>query len=587
MVSDINLKIDGRDVTVPAGSTVLQAANKIGIDIPTLCHLQLENTEYHCKPASCRVCMVEIEGRRTLCPACATPVVEGMVVRTNTMRVVEARKMVVQLMISDHPNECLTCAKSGSCELQALAKKLGVTEIPVTGKEMSTVPVMKGKAIVRDMTKCIMCRRCEEMCTSIQSVCALSGVNRGFEAYVGTPFEESLKETVCVGCGQCVAVCPVGALMENDETTKVIQALADPEKVVVFQTAPATRVAIGEEFGMEPGDIVTGKMVAALKRLGADYVFDTDFSADLTIMEEGTEIIQRLKKFFAGEKANLPILTSCCPGWVNFYESQYPDLLDLPSTAKSPQGIFGAVAKHYFAEKLGIPREKMVVVSVMPCTAKKIEADRDVLKENGNPDVDIVLTTREAARLIKMSNIDFASLEDAQYDDPLGESSGAGVIFGVTGGVLEAALRTVYETLEGKTLDKVEFEAVRGFEGCKTATLTIAGHEIRVAIVHGLANARIIMDEIQNGNPRGLHIVEVMACPGGCIGGGGQPYHHGDGTILAKRTAAIYREDENKPIRKSHENPSIQALYQNYYGEPGSHKAHEQLHTSYTATKQY
>lgn len=586
-MSNVNLTIDGITVTVPENSTILEAAKVAGIDVPTLCYMNLENTEYTCKPASCRVCVVEVEGRRNLSPSCATPVTEGMVVKTNTLRVLDARKTVVELIISDHPNECLTCTKSGTCELQDLAQKVGVSTLNITGTKQSTVPKVVGKSIVRDMSKCILCRRCEEMCTSIQSVSALSGVNRGFDAYVGTPFEDHLKDTVCVSCGQCVAVCPVGALMENDETNKVIQALNDKDKVVVFQTAPATRVAIGEEFGMEPGTIATGKMVASLKALGADFVFDTDFSADLTIMEEGYEIIGRLKEFLAGEKANLPILTSCCPGWVNFYESQYPDLLDLPSTAKSPQGMFGAVAKNYFAEKLGIPREKMVVVSIMPCIAKKVEANRDVLQVNNNPDVDIVLTTRETAKLIKMANIDFANLVDADYDDPLGESTGAGVIFGVTGGVLEAALRTVYEVLEEKTLEKVEFESVRGFNGLKTATVHIAGNDINVAIAHGLTNARKVMDEIKDGNPRNLHVVEVMACPGGCIGGGGQPYHHGDGSILEKRTAAVYQEDKNKPIRKSHENPSIVALYKNYYGEPNSHKAHEQLHTHFTATKMY
>ncbi|WP_455714137.1 NADH-dependent [FeFe] hydrogenase, group A6 [Anaerosporobacter sp.] len=583
----INVVIDGKQVSTAVGSTILDAAKSIGIDIPTMCYMKLHNTEYKCQPASCRVCVVEVEGRRNLCPACATPVMEGMVINTSSMRVLHARKMVIELMISDHPNDCLTCSKSGKCELQDLARKAGVVDIPLSGKAQSEYEVQISKAIVRDMSKCIMCRRCEKMCSDIQSVHALSGVDRGFEAVVGTAFGESLDNTVCVGCGQCVAVCPVGALMEKDDTDKVIKALADPAMTVVVQTAPATRVAIGEEFGMEPGTDATGKMVTALKNLGADYVFDTDFAADLTIMEEGAELIDRLTKFLNGEKAALPLLTSCCPGWVNFYESNYPDMLDLPSSAKSPQGMFGAVAKNYFAEELQIDRKKMFVVSVMPCTAKKIEADREELKEDGNPDVDVVLTTRELARLIKMANIDFSNLPDSDYDSPLGESTGAAVIFGVTGGVLEAALRTVYEELEKKTLSNVEFETVRGFDGLKVATVTIAGQDINVAVAHGLSNARKVMEEIKSGNPRNLHAVEVMACPGGCIGGGGQPYHHGDGEILKARTNATYHIDEAKTIRKSHENPAIKALYVKYYKEPGSEIAHHQLHTHYTYREKY
>lgn len=586
-INAINVVIDGKQVSTTVGSTILDTAKSVGIDIPTMCYMKLHNTEYKCQPASCRVCVVEVEGRRNLCPACATPVMEGMVIKTNSMRVLHSRKMILELMISDHPNDCLTCSKSGKCELQDLARKTGVVDIHLSGKAQSEYEVQRSKAIVRDMSKCIMCRRCEKMCSDIQSVHALSGVDRGFEAVVGTAFGESLEDTVCVGCGQCVAVCPVGALMEKDDTDRVIKALADPDMTVVFQTAPATRVAIGEEFGMEPGTDVTGKMVTALKNLGADYVFDTDFAADLTIMEEGAELIDRLTKFLNGEKAALPLLTSCCPGWVNFYESNYPDMLDLPSSAKSPQGMFGAVAKNYFAKELQIDRKKMFVVSVMPCTAKKIEADRAELKEDGNPDVDVVLTTRELARLIKLANIDFANLDDSEYDSPLGESTGAAVIFGVTGGVLEAALRTVYEKLEKKTLENVEFETVRGFDGLKVATVTIAGQDINVAVAHGLSNARKVMEEIKSGNPRNLHAVEVMACPGGCIGGGGQPYHHGDGEILKARTNATYHIDEAKTIRKSHENPAIKALYLNYYKEPGSEVAHHQLHTHYTYREKY
>ncbi|BCN31401.1 NADH-dependent [FeFe] hydrogenase, group A6 [Anaeromicropila herbilytica] len=586
-MENVNVTIDGRSVSVPKTSTILEAAKQLGINIPTLCYMHLETTDFTCKPATCRVCVVEVEGRRNLCPACATPVMDNMVIKTNSMRALEARKAIVELMISDHPQDCLTCNKSTDCRLQELANELGIRRIHLSGTSKSVHPLMKGIAIERDMSKCIMCRRCEEMCNKVQKVGALSGVNRGFEAYVATAFEEELENTVCVGCGQCVAVCPTGALMETDDTAKVIRALKDPNKTVVFQTAPATRVAIGEEFGLEPGTIVTNKMVTALKRLGADYVFDTNFSADLTIMEEGTELIGRLTDYIENKKADLPILTSCCPGWINFMETQYPDQLHLPSTAKSPQGMFGAVAKNYFAEKLDIDRENMVVVSIMPCTAKKLEAVRDSLRVKDNPDVDYVLTTREAARLIKMANIDFNSLEDSNYDDPLGEGTGAAVIFGVTGGVLEAALRTVYETLEKKELKKLEFVPLRGFQGVKKATVTIAGIEVNAAVVHGLGNARTIMEEIKNGNKENLHVVEVMACPGGCIGGGGQPYLHGDDTILEKRTKAIYEIDHSERIRKSHENEAIQELYKNYYQEPNSELAHRDLHTHFKKQEKY
>ena len=586
-MSDVTVTIDGKTMKVKQGTSILEAAKEAGITIPTLCYFNLENADIACKPASCRVCVVEVEGSRNLLPSCVTSVSEGMIVRTNSKRAINARKMNIELLLSDHPNDCLTCPKSGSCDLQRLTQIVEVRSIDVTGTRRSTVPIEVGKALKRDLSKCIMCRRCETMCSTVQSVYALSAIHRGFPAYVGTAFEEPLSDTVCVSCGQCSAVCPVGAITENDEVEKVIDALADRSKTVVFQTAPSVRVAIGEEFGLPPGTEVTGKMITALRRLGADYVFDTNFAADLTIMEESAEIIERLKAFLNNEKVSLPITTSCCPGWVNFFESQFSEMLDLPSTAKSPQGMFGAVAKNYFTQKLGIKREDMVVVSIMPCTAKKVEADREALKVNGNPDVDIVLTTRETARLFKLANIDFTKLEDSEFDEPLGESTGAASIFGVTGGVLEAALRTVYETLEEKPLKKVEFLDVRGFSGVKTATMKIAGIPINVAVVHGLANARKIMDEVKEGNPRELHVIEVMACPGGCIGGGGQPYHRGDGSVLSKRTSAIYEIDKDKKIRKSHDNSFIKELYQNYYGEPLSHLAHEQLHTHYTATAKY
>lgn len=586
-MSEIKLTIDGKEVQVPKGSTILHAAEKLGIDIPTLCHLDLHDIKMVNQGASCRVCVVEVEGRRNLAPACATPATEGMVIKTNSVRVLNARKTVVELLISDHPKECLTCSKSGQCELQDLSEKLGLRNINVSGKEMSTYKKELTTSIIRDMDKCIMCRRCETMCNNVQSVGVLSGINRGFDAVVAPAFDEKLEDTVCTHCGQCVAVCPVGALSENDHTWKVVEALADPEKVVVVQTAPATRVAIGEEFGLEAGTVVTGKMVSALKNLGFDYVFDTDFTADLTIMEEGTEILERLDKYLAGDQEALPILTSCCPAWVNFIESQFQDLINVPSTAKSPQQMFGSVAKSYFADKINIPREKMVVVSIMPCLAKKFEASREEFTVDGNPDVDIVLSTRELAQLIKQANMNLAELEDAKYDDPLGISTGAALIFGATGGVLEAALRTAYEVKTGKTLEKIDFDQVRGFDGLRTATVDFNGIQINVGIAHGLGNARKLLEEVQNGNPRNLHIIEVMACPGGCIGGAGQPFHHGNIEILKKRIESIYSEEKNIPIRKSHENPAIVELYETYLGKPLGEKSHQLLHTHYFAKEKY
>ena len=586
-MSDVKLTIDGKEVQVPQGSTVLQAARKLNIDIPTLCHLDLHDTKMVNQSASCRICVVEIEGRRNLAPSCATPVMEGMVVRTNTIKVMNARKTVLELLLSDHPKDCLTCSKSGQCELQELAERFGVRSINITGTSMSTYKKEYTTSIIRDMDKCIMCRRCETMCNEVQTVGALSAINRGFDAVVAPAFEEKLENTVCTHCGQCVAVCPVGALHENDSTWKVVEQLADTDKIVVVQTAPATRVAIGEEFGLEPGTVVTGQMVAALKRLGFDYVFDTDFTADLTIMEEGTELLGRLEKYLAGEEVPMPILTSCCPAWVNFVESQYQELIDIPSTARSPQQMFGSVAKTFFAEKLNIPREKIVVVSIMPWLAKKFEASRDEFKVNGNPDVDIVLSTRELAHLIKQANICLKDLEPEQYDDPLGMSTGAALIFGATGGVLEAALRTAYEVRTGKTLEKVDFEQVRGFDGIRVAEVDMDDVKLNVGVAHGLGNARKLLDEVRDGNPRNLHAIEVMACPGGCIGGGGQPYHHGNVEILKKRTEAIYAEDKNMPIRKSHENPAIQELYKQYFGKPMSEKAHHLLHTHYAPKEKY
>ena len=576
----VKLTIDNRPIEVEAGTTILKAARQNGIDIPTLCYFELAGMNFENKPGGCRVCVVEVEGRRNLAPACVTECMEGMVVHTHNARVINARKTVVELILSDHPNDCLQCAKSGDCELQALATKLGIREIPFKG-EQSTYRKDTTKSVYRDMDKCVMCRRCETMCNQIQSVGALSAINRGFPAVVSPAFESDLGETSCVNCGQCVQVCPVGALTLVDNVSDVMKALADPTKTVVVQTAPAVRVALGEEFGLEPGTIVTGKMAAALRRIGFDYVFDTDWSADLTIMEEGTELLHRVAKVLNGEKVAMPQFTSCCPAWITFMEKNFPDLLDNLSTAKSPQQMFGPVAKNFFAKKIGVKREDMVVVSVMPCLAKKSEVARDEFKVNGDPDVNFSISTRELAHLIKQFNIDLSQLPEEDFDSPLGESTGAAVIFGATGGVMEAALRTAYEVHTKKTLPRIDFEEVRGLDGVKTATVDFDGLPVKVAVCHTLSNARAMMEEVRNGNPRGFHFIEVMACPGGCIGGAGQPYHHGNSDIIRKRMEAIYREDAGKPIRKSHENPDIIAIYKEYYGEPCGHLSHEQLHTHY------
>jgi NADP-reducing hydrogenase subunit HndD len=581
-MSTIKLNIDNKAVEVEKGATLLEAAKKVGVDIPTLCHMKLHDMNYENNPGGCRVCVVEVEGRRNLAPACKTECSDGMKVNTHSLRVVNARKTVMELILSDHPAECLTCVKNGKCDLQTMAQNLGIREIPFEG-EQSHYKSDESPSIIREMDKCIMCRRCETACNDIQTVGCLSAINRGFESVVAPAFEMDLVKSTCTFCGQCVAVCPTGALSEVDNSRKVINALVDPSKTVIVQTAPAVRAALGEEFGLEPGTLVTGKMASALRKLGFDKVFDTDFAADLTIMEEGTELLGRLKAHLNGDKdVKLPILTSCCPGWVNFFESNFPDMLDVPSTAKSPQQMFGAVAKTYLAEQMGIKREDMVVVSIMPCLAKKYEATRPEFKVDGNPDVDFSLSTRELAQMIKGANINFNDLEDEDFDNPMGESTGAGVIFANTGGVIEAAARTAYEVHTGKKLDNVNFEALRGFDGIRSATVDFDGLPIKIGIAHGLGNARKLLEDVRAGKSE-FHAIEIMACPGGCIGGGGQPYHHGDTSILKERAAAIYREDEGKALRKSHENPFIVKLYDEFLGEPCGELSHKLLHTHYFA----
>ena len=572
----INMKINGHEVSVPAGSTILEAAQQVGITIPTLCYMKKIN-----EIGACRICVVEVKGAKTLVTACVYPVSEGMEVWTNSQKVLDARRTTLELILSNHNRSCLSCVRSGTCELQSLCRQYGVdNENAYEGEKTPTEVDTSTDYLIRDNSKCILCRRCVAVCRTTQGIGVIGAVNRGFRTEISTAYDMDLSKTSCVGCGQCVAVCPVGALREKDQIQEVLAAINDPEKTVLVQTAPAVRAALGESFGYPIGTDVQGKMAAALRRIGFDRVFDTNFGADLTIMEESNEFISRLKN---GGK--LPMITSCSPGWVKFCEHYYPEMTENLSSCKSPHQMFGAVAKSYWAEKMGVDKKNIVVVSIMPCTAKKFEIHRPDEAANGVPDVDYVLTTRELARLIDRSGINFAALPDEEFDQPLGSGTGAAVIFGATGGVMEAALRTAVHTLTGKDAPSVDFQEVRGVEGIKEAAYTVDGvGQIKVAVASGLANARELLDRIQRGEAD-YQFIEIMGCPGGCVNGGGQPHVSGDirnfTDIRAKRAQVLYALDQGNALRCSYENPDVKELYQNYLGEPGSEKAHHLLHTSY------
>lgn len=579
-MENVKLTIDGIEIEVPSDYTVLEAAELAKIDIPTLCYLKNIN-----QIGACRMCIVEIEGMRGFVTSCTQPVANGMIVKTNTPQLIEARKVTMELLLSNHTNSCTTCVRNTTCELQALAKKLNVTEIEYEGEKIDMMLDEISPSIVRDPNKCILCGRCVAMCKQVQKVGAIEKMNRGFNTVISGTFNKSLANVNCVNCGQCINVCPTGALSEKDNTKEVWKALQDKDKYVVVQTAPAVRAALGEEFGLPIGTLVTGKMVSALKKLGFDKVFDTDTAADLTIMEEATELIERINN-----KGVLPMITSCSPGWIKYIEHHFPDQLDHLSTCKSPHQMFGAIIKSYYANKMNIDPKNIVVVSVMPCVAKKFEAKRSELSVDGLVDVDVVLTTREIARMIKQANIDFVSLPEEQFDDPMGEATGAAVIFGITGGVMEAALRTAQDLLTGTSVDKIDFTEVRGKEGIKEATVSINGLDINVAVAHGLANAEKVMKEINDGISK-YHFIEIMACPGGCIMGGGQPIHTakeiGSIDIMGLRAKALYDADSASKIRKSHDNPAIKKMYEEYLEKPGSHVAHKLLHTTYTKRDLY
>ncbi len=576
----VNIKINNTPYTVPKGSTILEAARYAGIEIPTLCYLKDINAI-----GACRMCMVEVKGARSLVAACVFPVNEGMEIFTNTEKVRHSRKLTLELILSNHDRKCLSCVRSGTCELQQLCKEFGVDEENRFDGENSQYNFDDSAAhMVRDNNKCILCRRCIAACDQ-QGISVIGANARGFDTHVSSAFDKDLADVSCISCGQCIVNCPTGAIVEKDDTDKVLAAINDPEKFVIVQTAPSIRATLGEAFGMHIGTNVEGKMVAALRRLGFDKVFDTDFAADLTIMEEANELIERVQN-----GGTLPMITSCSPGWIKYCEHYYPEQIPHLSSCKSPQQMFGAVMKTYYAEKMGMDPKNMVVVGIMPCTAKKFETKRDDQAAAGYPDVDIALTTRELARMIESAGIFFKHLPDEQFDMPFGESTGASTIFGATGGVMEAALRTAVEKLTGKELENVDFTAVRGMDGVKEAEYDVAGKKIKVAVASGTKNAKVLMDQIKNGTSEYLFI-EIMGCPGGCINGGGQPIQHAVVRnfvdLKSRRAEALYTADRNNAVRKSHENEAIKTLYTEYLGKPGSHKAHDILHTSYVARKKY
>lgn len=576
----VNIKINNMPLSVPKGISILEAARTAGIEIPTLCYLKKIN-----EIGACRICMVEVKGARSLVTACVYPVNEGMEIFTNTERVRKSRKMTLELILSTHDRKCLSCVRSGTCELQQLCKEFGVDD---EGRFDGANPVHEydDSAIhmIRDNGKCILCRRRVAACQA-QHISVIGANARGFDTHIGSAFERPLDSVACVSCGQCIVNCPTGAIYEKDDTAKVLEAINDPEKFVVVHTAPSIRVTLGECFGMHIGTNVQGKMVAALRRLGFDKVFDTDFGADLTIVEEANEFLGRVQN-----GGVLPMITSCSPGWIKYCEHYYPDMLDHLSTCKSPQQMSGAIIKTWYAEKMGIDPKDIVVVGIMPCTAKKFETKRDDQAASGYPDVDYSLTTRELGRMIESAGIYFKHLPDEEFDNPLGDSTGAAVIFGATGGVMEAALRTAVEKLSGEELKSLDFTEVRGTDGIKEASYTVNGMEVKVCVVSGLANANTIMEKVKNGTAD-YHFIEIMGCPGGCVNGGGQPIQHAVVRnfvdLRARRAAALYEADKDMPLRKSHESEAVKRIYDEFLGEPGSHKAHEVLHTSYVARPKY
>ena len=576
----VNIKINNMPLSVPKGITILEAARYAGVEIPTLCYLKEMN-----EIGACRMCMVEVKGARSLVAACVFPVNDGMEIFTNSEKVRKSRKTNLELVLSTHNKACLTCVRSGNCELQKLCKDYGVEDaVKYEGAYPESQYDDSAAHMIRDNSKCILCRRCVAACDN-QAISVIGASARGFDTHISSPFELPLNDFSCVSCGQCIVHCPVGAIYEKDDTAKVFAAINDPEKYVVVNTAPSIRVTLGECFGNAIGTNVTGKMVAALRRLGFDKVFDTDFSADLTILEEANELLDRINNGGA-----LPLITSCSPGWVKYCEHYYPEQIAHLSSCKSPQQMFGAVTKTWYAKKMNLDPKDIVVVSIMPCTAKKFECGRDDQSASGYPDVDYALTTRELGRMIETAGIAFNMLPDEEFDNPLGEGSGAGVIFGATGGVMEAALRTAVETLTGEELKNLEFTDVRGTEGLKEATYNVAGMDIKVCAASGLKNAQTVMEKIKNGEAD-YHFVEIMACPGGCVNGGGQPVQpasvHNFVDLKALRAGALYAADENLPIRKSHENEAVKAVYAEYFEKPGSHIAHEVLHTHYVTRSKY